>query len=172
MPGSATGALLFLSSWSPLLVIFGIMAFHDAQYRVAVSLAGVAIVSVLVLLGYLAVARRLAPVEIEVKHVEQKDADAMGYVATYLLPFLGIDLTKPVILIGVIILLLVIWRTYAIASLVHMNPMLAILGYRVFAIETTSDTNAMLLTRRSRIRIAEKLSVVPLAEASLLGVSP
>lgn len=167
MPNLGTRILLFLSSYAPLLVILGI---RDSFGHPAVSYAlfVVAAVSVAGLAAYLAVARRLAPNLVTVQASSTRDGEAMSYIVTYLLPFLGLDSERPADQISLAVFLLVLAVLYVSSNLIHMNPMLNLFRYRILEIDASDGKRSILITRRSYIRPGTQVRSVSLSDSILL----
>lgn len=91
MPTIPARLILFLSSYSPLFVIIAVRGWQD-NWRLALALAIVAGLSVVVLFVFLRHAQTLAAGKIIVSSITSRDGDAMSYIVTYLLPFLGVHL--------------------------------------------------------------------------------
>lgn len=90
MPTTLTRFVLFLSSYAPLMLIFAIrdpLRFRSSQH----VFFGLAIASLALLWLYLRAGQRLAPHSITVQTAQVRDAEAMSYIVTYFLPFLGIS---------------------------------------------------------------------------------
>src|SRR4029077_12548976 len=88
MPSILTRILLFLSSYFPLTVIFFCLLLGKNRPLAIVILA----VGGLGLLGisvYFRLARRLNPTRITVASVQRRDAEAMSYIVSYIVPFLA-----------------------------------------------------------------------------------
>ena len=167
MPNLVTKILLFLSSYAPLLVILGVRN-SFGHTKISIVLFAVAALSVLALVAFLAVARSLAPHEVTVQQATSKDSEAMSYVITYLLPFLGLDSSDGSDQISLAIFLFMLAALYISSNLIHMNPMLSLFRYRILEIDSLDGKRSILLTKRVHIRPETKLLVVPLSESIIL----
>lgn len=138
--------LLFLSSYAPL---FGLLAVRFEQqwlWITCVTLAGLGVVSILLLL-------RLDARSEPGPHVLTSTADAGGeaasYLASYLLPFLTVatpSLRDIIAYAGFLVIAAVInLRT----SVAQVNPMLYLLGYRVLAVTDNHGLESYMITKRS-----------------------
>src|SRR5690348_16265060 len=81
--------LLFLSSYSPLLVILTFRTFDPFRWQ-ALVVSAIALVSLIVLWMYFHFARSIAIQQIEVECSSSKDAEAMSYIASYIIPFMDL----------------------------------------------------------------------------------
>jgi len=86
MPNPAFAFALFISSYSPALLILAVRAYDRscALFWVSLGLSGLSAGAFLL---FIRVARRGGPFEAVVEEVEPRDAELTAYVATYLLPF-------------------------------------------------------------------------------------
>jgi hypothetical protein len=127
---------LFLSSYSPALVILAVRSFNHSWLLFWAS-AGVAAASGLGFLTFLKVARNGGPFEATVDAVEPHDADLAAYVATYLLPFIvvfGASLQDVIALSLFLVFIGVLWVN---SSLLYLNPLLSLAGYHVYVARIT-----------------------------------
>jgi hypothetical protein len=137
---------MFLSSYSPL---FGVLAFTARrQPLVWVSLVAVSAVALLGLLVVLLVLRGAPGPPLVVQHSKPQDSEVMAYIASYLIPFFGLDLssTSGVATFGTF--LLVLGAVYVNSSLLFINPVLSCARFRSFEVEDHDGHTYALLTRR------------------------
>lgn len=69
-----------------------------------------------------------------VKDVKNKNSEAIGYIATYIIPFLFQDINNWYETVSIFFLLLVIYRIYINSSLLLINPILS-LRFSIYEIE-------------------------------------
>lgn len=167
MPNLFTRILLFLSSYAPLFLILGIRN-SFGHPGISLALFVLAVFSVLGLVGYLAVVRRLEPHGVVVQRATAWDSEAMSYVITYLLPFLGLDSSNRADQVSLAVFLVVVAVLYISSNLIHMNPMLSILRYRILEIDHDDGQRSILITRRSYIQSGTELDTVSLSDSILL----
>ena len=76
----------------------------------------------------------------------------MAYIATYLIPFFGVDLgtTDDIVVLGGFLLVLMI--VYVNSSMLFVNPVLSLVGYHWFEVDDPDGHVYALLTRRDRPR--------------------
>lgn len=167
MPNLFSRVLLFLSSYAPLFVILGIRNSFGNR-GISIGLFVLAALSVLGLVGYLAVAQKLGSHDVTVQRASSWDSEAMSYVITYLLPFLGLDSNNRADQVSLAIFLLVVAILYISSNLIHMNPMLSILRYRILELDHDDGQRSILITRRSYIQTGAHVGVVSLSDSILL----
>jgi hypothetical protein len=136
---------LFLSSYAPLLVIYGIKAECPPWLPVACWLAA-AVFSGL-LLDLVAEGKRLAPREFPVLSASGAEGEVASYVASYLLPFLttSAPTVREIWAYGLFIVLVGIVMTRS--EMLHVNPLIYLTGYRVFTLRTTGGGSYYLISR-------------------------
>lgn len=125
--------MLFLSSYVPLFVLISIRSVGDSDL-IAAATGILAVAGVVATIVFLDAARRKQSARYQLAEVESRDGDVAAYAATYLLPFLTVfggnwkDIVSLVIFIGVL------GFVYVRSRLIYVNPMLALLGYRLWRV--------------------------------------
>ena len=168
---------LLTSAYVPLYVVT-LVYFESKPVRIIMGIVTmVGCVSLVSLLW--AVSQRIAPRTVVPMTVRDLGNEVASYVATYLLPF--VTLNEPDIknIIAFFIALAAMSVVYIRSDMIGVNPLLYLLGYRVYAvtgIRTTSEgheAGALILSRKQLIpgceisvsRLATGVSlVIPLNE--------
>jgi hypothetical protein len=142
---------LFLSSYSPLFAVFALLDSFGSGWPPRVCLLVAAVGLMLPVLMFL-IARRLAPQSLHVESSQVRDGDALAYIATYLVPFAAISATtaRERGALGLFVVLIAV--LYVRSELFYIDPLLALVGYRLFQVATPAGTSAVLLTRRRFLR--------------------
>ena len=127
--------MLFLSSYFPLAVILFILYLKDQPIVAWVSL-GVGLVGLLWLLiyffGYIP---RVSPITDRVKERHGRGGEVMGYIASYIVPFATISLNGWQQITALLIFLFMLGIVYINSDdMLRINPMLNILGYRLYEV--------------------------------------
>lgn len=159
--------LLFLSSYAPLLVIIGIRHYNDSQ-GLAIAAFAVAVLGVCALFIYIRAARRMSPVQIDTNAVEARSGETMGYIVTYLIPFLDFNLGDTEDAIALAVLIFILGVIYVNSNLVTVNPILNLAGFHLFEVSTSDGPRKTLLSRRSYIPPKGTLSAVALGNYALM----
>lgn len=165
--------VLFLSSYTPLYLMLAVqfvLSPHYASFKPApLTLVALALISTLGILYFIRWTSTTSPRRITIVRVQRNDAEVMAYLVSYVLPLASIDLSKPpreligpLVSLGIffVFLLMVFLRT----NMIHINPVLNLLGYYIYEFEATDGTLNTLISRRPRLRKGSGLDVVPLAE--------
>jgi hypothetical protein len=146
MPRPPFRIAMFLSSYSPL---FGLLAYTNHETPWAWRILGtVAIVSVFGLVTVLLANRNEHGPLLTVVHSRPKDGDVLAYIATYLIPFLALDLSKTQEVVTLCVFLLVLMVVYINSSMLFVNPLLSIAGYHSFEVEDPDGHVYTLITQR------------------------
>lgn len=154
MPSTLTRLLLFFSSYFPLAVIFAIIYYNKNRWlALVVLLAG--FVGLLATLIYLRYASTLSAVRVKVKGHQRKDGEAMSYILTYLVPFVVLPSAEWAQVVSLAIFFSVLALLYVNTSMIHVNPMLNIFGYRIYELSMDDGAIHALITRRRVLRGAE-----------------
>lgn len=149
MPKLPFRIALFLSSYSPLFVILAYKSRKDDDVWHALAL--IAVLSLIALLIVMLAKRDEKGPELKVERSRPKDGDVLAYTATYLVPFLSVDLTQTE---GVVILasfLFVLGVVYVNSDMLFVNPALNLFGYHSFWVTDEHGHEFSLITRRTEL---------------------
>ena len=142
---------MFFSSYAPLFLMFAFVNRSDGTIWLTlvilsgVSLAALATVMTLKL-------KEKGP-RLVVKHARPTDGEVLAYIATYLLPFLGLDLTNGedvALLVGFLAVLMIV---YINSNMLFVNPALSLAGFRAFEVEDAGGHVYSVITKRSDFEI-------------------
>jgi hypothetical protein len=153
---------LFVSSYfAAFLIIFILYLRRNpvlAWAALAFGLFGC--LALLVVLWYL---KSLIPQPLKVESCLRQDTEAMTYVVSYVVPFLsGItEGAEPALAFGVFFV--VIGILYVNSNMIHINPMLNLMGYRIYRLEVQGRPPASLVTRQ-RVRPGATVTAVEVDE--------
>jgi hypothetical protein len=159
--------LLYLSSYFPLAAIFFFLFFEKHQV-LAYAILGAGTLGIIGLALYLSVVARLTSFQVSVVGVQRKDSEAMSYIVTYIVPFLAVAFTtdwQQAIALSIFFLVLSI--IYVNSNMIHINPMLNLVGYHLYEI-TLEDDGVYALITRKRIARGQALSVVKIGDEILM----
>ncbi|WP_165068556.1 hypothetical protein [Marisediminicola senii] len=149
MRESLVGVGLFASAFSPVLVALALVsspfASPVATTALVVACALPALLVGLVLRG----AGRLQLSRIRYAKVRHTDRDVLTFMSSFVLPIAAAffaDDPQAWAATGVLLLLLVV--VYVRGRLYHLNPILTVLGFRIFEVESESGLVVTVLSRR------------------------
>jgi hypothetical protein len=149
---------LFLSSFAPLFVVFGLLDSFGSGWPSLVCYA-VALASSLVLAWSLRVWRRMASMTVAISRARHRDGDALAYVATYVVPFAALGVADWRSRAALLFFLLLVALLYVRAHLFYVNPLLSMIGYRLFEIETESGRPMLVLSKRKYLSTGATIQV-------------
>lgn len=144
-------ALLAATALSPVLLTWAYVLYKSTGSVFSASLPVVgACVLVLVCWGLIrAAASTLADVApFDSVSVKPADNDLVTFVLTYLLPLVGqgnSSVDMPAIAFAVALLFLIVLSTHAY----HTNPLLALMGYHFYEIESSNGVTYSVISKRS-----------------------
>ncbi|HLO02593.1 MAG TPA: anti-phage protein KwaA [Symbiobacteriaceae bacterium] len=159
---------LFISSYTPLFLILLIKDLNVAPTCLTdVFLHPAVAVSMLVGLGaanfllwrLFRTVKRLQRKSLQVAEVESRNAEALNYLATYVIPFLGIDLGSVRDIISILLVFVVMATLYIRSNLLHTNPVLSQLGFHIYEVSVSGGDRVVLITR-SRVKPGTTVKVV------------
>lgn len=157
MLGLVPRLMLFVSSYMPLYAIVAYQYWHDGPVRnTALALIGLGLVGLAIVWAF---AKSTHPRVIEVDVVQRKDAETLAYLFTYVFPFLGtkFDELDSAIPFGIIFLTIAV--IYVTANLIHVNPLLNLLGRHVYEVQSGQHAFTI-IARRPHLYKGDRLSGV------------
>lgn len=138
--------LLFLSSYAPL---FALLAIRFEQPWLWISCAVLAVVGVGALWLLLRLDARSAPGPHVLASADDAGPAAAAYLASYLLPFLIIPVPTIRDVMAYLGFLAVAAAIHLRSSVVQVNPLLYLFGYRVLSVTDDRGLRAYMITRHS-----------------------
>lgn len=147
-----TGAGLLTSAFAPLVAVVALVRIQQLGVVAWVILLG-CLLSVLFLRLVLRALSRLQERQIVSVEVRRADERVVSFTSSYVVPvvlaaFAPTDVPGLVATLGLLALMVVI---YLRAGLYHLNPTLAVLGYRLFEVRAENGSLVMLLTRSDHL---------------------
>jgi hypothetical protein len=140
-------ALFFLSSYCPLFAVFALLGTFGSGVPTIICVC-LAALGALLLPMLLLVNRHTAPQTLNIERASPRDADVLAYIASYLVPFASGGAHTARERAAILIFIVLIGVLYVRTEMFYINPLLALAGYRVYAVETPGGTPVALLGRR------------------------
>lgn len=155
MPRPPFRVAMFLSSYAPLFVLLAYVNRNCVwTWGVLMAIAAASLVGlVLVMLEK----RRERGPELRVAHAKPQDGEVLAYIATYLIPFLGLDLTKSNDIVVFCGFMAVLMLVYVNSNMLLVNPLLSIAGYHAFEITDPDDHVYSLIARRKDLDVGLRI---------------
>jgi hypothetical protein len=167
MPNVLTRTILFLSSYSPLFLIFALHLWRLHRLT-SEALMGLAILSLIGLAAFLSYAQQFQATTTVVKSVKSRDGDVMSYIVTYLLPFLAVKLDDYLDGFSFGLLLLVVAVLYVNSNLIYVNPILNLRGYHIFEVEDSNKKTSVLICKRHYLKTDAQIPTISIGDYLLL----
>jgi len=136
---------LFISSYALLFVLLG-LRFQAMPLRIGCFVIGA--LGIIVLLAIVRGIGRAEPEKRRIERVDDRGADVAGYLVTYLLPFLVV--TEPGIgdIAAYVLFIVIVGVIYVRSGMIYVNPLLYMLGYRLFSVTVSPGLDAMLIDKQ------------------------
>ncbi len=161
---------LFVSSYLPLFILIIVRQVSENSvflHWAGFSFVGIKIfalkfglstililVSIIGLFGYWQTLGNIEEVAkngnpVTVKDVKNKNSEAIGYIATYIIPFLFQSFTGWYECVSVLFLMVIIYRIYINSSLLLINPLLSFKFsiYEIEYVENNKNKNGLIISR-------------------------
>ena len=168
MPTVLIRSMLFLSSYFPLALIFFFL-FVEQQPVWAIAVLAISFSGLIIMwLYFFLFAPRLGSIQERINSLQRRDADVMGYIASYLLPFVAIPFGGWQQGAALLIFVAVLGIVYVNSNMIHINPMLNLFGYHLYEITLEhSEAPHSLITRR-HIAVGETIHLVDIGDGIFL----
>lgn len=166
-------ALWILSSAAPMLVVFSI-AWYIKESSCITSVVALMIALILAIIAALilhTMKKKLAILHLQVKKVSQNDRCVIGYAISYLLPFASIAFDKynPYFFLGISA---VVFACMLAANTPTANPLVFLLRYHFYDVETENGIGNYLVISKRAIRNKDELKkVIRVTEYFLIDVT-
>lgn len=155
--------LLFLSSYFPLCAIFAVLLWKD-HFPYAISAIGIGLAGLLGLVLYLRSIQRIGAKPVTLEEVRRQDNEAMSYIVTYLLPFLGTAFSSWRQGVALAIFFLMLGFLYVNSNMIHINPMLNAFRYHLYEITLSDGSVRTLISHRRRVHHGSTIRVVQVGD--------
>jgi len=136
--------VLFLSSYAPLFLILGIRSWSSNTVE-GIAFVALGLVSIG---GSAAVIRAVDTIEPSPMHVvsaSSKSGETTGYLVTYVLPFLSLGTSSPADILSLAVLLVTFGLVFINSDLVLVNPVIAVMGFRLFEVEVPNGVTYLII---------------------------
>src|SRR4051812_26187305 len=123
MLGWLAKIILFVSSYSPLLLLFGVLgSFGDGWPRI-VCIAGAAVGALMLVVVWRILARSAAT-WVTLRSAQSRDSDVMAYFASYVVPFAAAQTSDTKMRIALGVFVVITAALYLRASIFYIHPLL------------------------------------------------
>lgn len=156
--------LLFFSSYLPMWPILVVIYWGRVGSLISIPFCAIA-VGIVGILGVRWWVRTTAPDTFHVKSADRRDSDSVAYIVTYITPFLNLAAATPQELLGVALLFVVIMLVYVSSDMIYVNPMLNLVGLRMYAVETEEGPTITVLSSTELMKKGEMIAAVGMTDA-------
>lgn len=163
--------LLVATSIAPILVTFGIVELSQPDiswWRVVFYFALGAVLLLLCWAIVRVATAKMQRLPFRPASIKSADSEVVGFMVAYLLPLVTAGRPQLVILVGALCVVgVLVWG----ASAYHINPLLNLLGYKIYEVTDTDGATYLLLCKRGIRKAKELRNVVQLTDHMVLEVS-
>jgi hypothetical protein len=169
VPSRPMRLVLFLSAYSPLLVLMAILESFGTAWSSWLC-AAVATASVVLTVVFWKSVRGQQFTWVQATRTKPRDADVLNFFVTYVVPFAAAPLDSTRARIALIFFLLFIAGLYVRASLYQVHPLLLLVGYHLYELDLADGSTVGLLTKETFLPQRTSLEVVPLMPTVFLEI--
>src|SRR6266436_9590972 len=168
MPSVLVRTMLFLSSYFPLALIFFFL-FIQQQPVWAIAILAIGTMGlVIMLLYFFYFAQRFAPIQEKITGLHGRDAEPMSYIASYLIPFIALPFSGWQQVTALLILIVVLGIVYVNSNMIHINPMLNLLGYHLYEIIVEHSERPHALITHQHIALGDTIHIIDIGDGIFL----
>jgi len=165
--------LLFICAYSPLISILIFQKIPDLSwYWILLGILPLLISLFFCLLVYFITRANSGSETQTIADVEDKTNDVVAYIIPYIISLstFVLDGIRGLIILGILMVLL--YAIYANSSMIYINPLLSLIGYRIYKIEISDEksTDRAMLISRNYIRKNQIVSTYELADGVYLEI--
>lgn len=161
MPSKLVRPALFLSAYTPLLVLLAVLRSFGSDWSSYVC-GGLAGLGLLGTWAYWRTALASQSDWLVATRNRGKDGDVLNFFITYVVPFAAAPLTDTRARVGLVLFVAFVGALYLRAGLYHVHPLLLLVGYHLYEVELADGSSIGLLTKRSFLPQSVTLKGVPL----------
>lgn len=157
---------LFLSAYSPLFIIIILKSLENGilLFSLVISL----VITNAIWLVVINLAGKKNIKTIKVKSLENKTGESLSYIIGYVISLADYNLYQTQDIIIVLMLILVLYTIYSNSDMIFINPLMNILGYRMFEV-TTENNEKIKIIIRQKFRDHAKLDIQDLSDEFYLA---
>jgi len=110
----------------------------------------------------------MAAIPVKITERQEKEGDVMGYVASYVVPFVTLPLNGWQQISTLLIFIVLLGVIYVKSSMIRINPMLSLAGYSLYDVTFENDPDSYSLFTRRSIKRGETLHIVDVGRGIFL----
>jgi len=149
--------MLFFNSYSFffILIILKIWANEKMEclIKIIFSLIFILVIIISLIFTLIIVIQAKANVDtyLNIKKIEDPQINMLGYIFSYIVPFIDLDLSNIYELLIMAILIYIIGYYYIKSNLFHLNPTLNMCGFKISKIVTEDDRMTIIIYKNNEI---------------------
>lgn len=151
---------LFVTAYTPLFLILAVRFDNSRWLRIVC--VGLTVIGLALLLTFVLAVKRTPTARFQVESAKETGAEAGGYLAAYVLPFVTVSAPTARDVIGYGIFMIVALLVYVRSDLVQVNPTFCLALRRIVRVRTDQG-DVVLVVCRQIPRSGENLRVASLA---------
>ncbi len=90
--------------------------------------------------------KKMNQTQINVKKLKDKTSNALNYVIAYIIAFIGFEFQTWQDWVIFLLLIFIIFTIYTNSNLIFINPILNLIGYKIYKIITLDDSSIIILS--------------------------
>jgi hypothetical protein len=108
---------------------------------------------------------KISPYPTDLATAQTKDSEALAYIVTYVIPLLDINLSARSDQAAFLLMLFVIGVVYVRSNLIYVNPLLIVLGYRIFEVTFKGDASPrVILTKQQSLQSGDRIDLIRMGD--------
>lgn len=159
------GLGLLSSAFSPLFLVLVLVVNPLPGTVLNVGLAVASAAPCVLLITVLRITRQVQAYDLDTRHVRHRDVEVLSFLASFIVPiglaFFAADTSD---LAAAAVFLVVLSVVYVRGGLYHLNPVLLMMGYRLYEVTKSSEEVVMVLSRSRHIPQRGRLRAHRLAD--------
>jgi hypothetical protein len=151
--------MLFISSYFPLTLIIWILFITQNPRLAWISLI-IGTIGLTFTILYFIISLKASPIQVKIIERQEKEGDVMGYIASYIIPLVTLPLNGWQQIFTLLIFTFVLGIIYTNSSMIRINPMLSLRGYRLYEIMVENSTDTYSLLSLNNIKKGDNILIV------------
>lgn len=167
MPTVGARVVLFLGAYFPLALFLAAKYIFADKPNLWLGLS-ILVISSIGLIGMLPIFKAinsLGPTLVKVASVKRQGEKLLGYTAAYIVPFAGLVAGDFWEVLSLLVFLAITFYVHVKESLVYLNPILFIVGFKIYEI-TSEHGNVLTVLSKERIIPNTSVPMVKISEST------
>ena len=161
--------VLFFSSYTPLFIILLFKNFSQTGFSLSIFSIILTIIILLPNIFILLYVKKRAsadnPKNVTISYKEEMNSVYIGYLMTYVIPFLSFEYINIWDVASLLLLLSIICYIYINSNLLYINIMLNLLDYNLFKIKDVDENEYMLISRSKKLLLNHTIQITSISDS-------